>query len=287
MKRMVSKLLLAGWCGWSVLALPALAETAAPLAAAVPAPALVPTPTIGQIIERNVAARGGLEAWRKIQSMAWTGQIESGPNAITKTPFLMIFKRPNATRFEVITQQQRSVRVFDGSKGWKLRPTLQGLPELKDYSPEELSYARDGAWLDGPLLDYQAKGVKVALLGSDLVEGHPAFHLKLTLVSGQLHDYWIDAQSYLELRHDRPNRNMAGVPGVVSEYFRDYHTVSGLTLPFLVETGVGAAKYPDRMVIEKIALNPELEARQFEKPFVPHKGHNGVIVNTQAPDAPH
>ncbi len=278
MKGMILIVSMAACCGWGALALRAHAETGAMPAAVVP--------TLEQIIERNIAARGGAEAWRKIHSMAWTGRIESGPNAISKTPFMMLFKRPNATRFEVITQREHSVRVFDGSKGWKLRPTPEGLPDLKDYTPEELSYARNGAWLDGPLLDYQAKGVKVALVGEDVVENHPAFHLRLTLTGGQVHDLWIDAQSFLELRHDRPNRNMAGTPGVVSEYFRNYQTVNGLTLPFLIETGVGTTQYTDKMVIEKIALNPELAASQFGKPPIMQPRRNGVIVNTQAPDAP-
>ena len=33
--------------------------------------------TASQIVEKNVAARGGLDAWRKIQTMVWVGHIES------------------------------------------------------------------------------------------------------------------------------------------------------------------------------------------------------------------
>lgn len=244
-------------------------------------------PTVEQIVARNATARGGADAWRKIQTMAWTGHIESGPGGIAKTPFTMMFRRPDATRFEVLTQGQRSIRVFDGSGGWKLRPQASGLPELKDYSAEEISYARDAVALDGPLLDHQAKGVSVTVEGIDPVEGHPAYHLKLKLPSGQVRDDWIDAQSFLELRYDRPNRNAAGVTGIVSIYYRNYQTINGLTLPLLVETGVGTSPNTDKMVIEKIAFNPTLDAAQFARPFVPHRGHNGVMVDAEpAPSAP-
>ncbi len=239
-----------------------------------------------QIIAREVAARGGADAWRAIRTMAWTGHIESGPGGISKTPFMMAFRRPDATRFEVLTQGQRSIRAFDGNNGWKLRPAGEGLPDLKDYTAEEISFAHDAAGLDGPLMDYKAKGVTVTLLGIDSVEGHAAYHLKLKLPSGHSHDAWVDVQSFLELRYDRPNRNAAGQTGVVSVYYRNYRTVNGLVLPLLIETGVGASPYTDKMIIEKVAFNPTLDPGQFAKPFVPHRGHNGVIVNTESPAMP-
>ncbi len=36
-------------------------------------PDIAPGLTAAQIVEKNVAARGGLDAWRKIQTMAWVG----------------------------------------------------------------------------------------------------------------------------------------------------------------------------------------------------------------------
>lgn len=252
------------------------------LAAAAGERAVTPALTAGQIVDRHVTARGGADAWRKIQTMAWTGHIESGPGGIAKTPFLMMFRRPDATRFEIMTQGQRSVRIFDGKRGWKQRPVAVGPPDLKEYSAEEISYARDAAGLDGPLIDYQVKGVGIALEGMDSVEGHAAYRLKVKLPSGQVHDDWIDARSFLELKYDRPTRNAMGVSGVVSVYLRNYQTLNGLTLPFLIETGVGKAQATDKMVIEKIAFNPPLDPTQFVPPTASHQSHKGIVVNTES-----
>jgi outer membrane lipoprotein-sorting protein len=239
--------------------------------------------TAEQILQRHVAARGGAEAWHKIETMGWTGHIESGPEGKSKLQFLMLFKRPNATRFEIVSQQQKSVRIFDGSKGWKLRPTSQGVPELADYTAEEGSFAGDAAGLDGPLIDHHAKGVGVILEGQDQIEGRAAYRLRLTLPSGQTITAWVDTHSFLEMRYDRTTRNGTGQTGVVSVYLRDYHTVEGLVLPFTIETGAGAGKTPDRMIIEKIAFNPTLDAKLFARPDMPPQRHHGVLVNTAEP----
>ncbi len=242
--------------------------------------------TAEQIVERNVAARGGLAAWRKIQTMAWTGRIESGPNGATRTPFMMTFRRPEATRFEIMTDGQRAVRVFDGASGWKLRPNVGSPPEVTDYSAEEISFARDSGGLDGPLVDYMAKGVGIALVGMDTVKGHRAYHLKVTLPSGQGHNDWIDTGNFLELKYDRATRNAVGMPGIVSVYFRNYQTLNGLTLPFLIETGVGTHQATDRMIIEKIAFNPEVDGAMFTKPAAAGARHRGVVVDTRPKQPP-
>ena len=241
--------------------------------------------TVQQILERHAAARGGAEVWHKIQTMAWTGHIESGPGGISKHPFLLMFRRPAATRFEILGEGQRSVRVFDGTMGWKQRPTSQGTFEVKEYGAEEIGFARDAGGLDGPLLDSKAKGISIALEGIDSVEGHRAYHLKLTLPSGQVRDDWIDAESFLERRYDRVTRNAVGATGIVSVYLRNYQTVNGLVMPLLIETGRPASRDTDKMIVEKIALNPTFDNAQFTRPTVPSARRHGVTVNTQSPPA--
>src|SRR5258705_4259922 len=82
--------------------------------------------TVQQILERHAAARGGAEVWHKIQTMAWTGHIESGPGGISKHPFLLMFRRPAPTRSETLGAGHASVRVLDRTMCWNQRPTSPG-----------------------------------------------------------------------------------------------------------------------------------------------------------------
>jgi outer membrane lipoprotein-sorting protein len=239
--------------------------------------------TVDQIIARHIEARGGAAAWHDIHTMAWTGHIDSGRGGANGVPFLLMFKRPNATHFEIMAHNQKSLRVFDGTTGWKLRPTEQGRPEWQDYSADEVRSALDAAGLDGPLFDYREKGVSVALRSKGTVEGHEAYGLEVALPSGQKRTDWIDAKSFLELKYDRTVRSAAGHVSTVSVYLRGYQKIQGLVLPLTIETGNTASGAAEKMRIEKIALNPELPDSAFSKPTIAPKHRGGVVIDTTKP----
>jgi hypothetical protein len=221
-----------------------------------------------QIVEKNVAARGGLDAWRKIQSMVWVGHIESTNAPGPSLPFDLDMKRPNKTRFLIKAQSQTSVRIFDGIHGWTLRPSIRGEPEAQPYTPQELNFAREGQGFDGPLIDYQAKGISVSLEGVDEIEGRKAYRLNVKLPSGDSHHVWVDAKSFLDVKYDRASHDAYGRSNMVSVFYRDYETIDGLQIPLMIETSTNTAKAMEKLVIDRVLVNPPLEDRIFVKPFI-------------------
>jgi outer membrane lipoprotein-sorting protein len=228
-------------------------------------PAAAQALTAAQIVERNAAARGGREAWRKVETMTWTGHVE-GANRGPRVPFVLAQKRPDRTRFEITVEGQKSIRVFDGSSGWKLGAGSTGRPELRPYTAEELQFARGAPVIDGPLMDYAARGASISSLGLQELDGHKAYLLAMRLASGSSYRVWIDAATFLELRYDRELLDAQGRPMVASAHFTDYRTVEGLRLPFVMETGTAGGQARDRLVIEQVSLNPRLDDRAFAKP---------------------
>lgn len=224
--------------------------------------------TVDQVIEKNISARGGLEIWQKIQSMVWVGHIESGKTPAISMPFVLEMKRPNKTRFEVKAQSLSSVRMFDGKNGWKLLPSAShGKPEVHPYRTDELNFAREGQGIEGPLMDHLAKGFLVTLDGIDEIEGRKAYRLNIQLPSGNSHKLWIDAKTFLDIKDERFTRNPAGQSSTVSVSFRNYQTVDGLQMPFLIESGADTAKGTEKLVVDKVLLNPPLPDQLFTKPI--------------------
>lgn len=238
--------------------------------------------TAAQIVEKNVAARGGLDAWRKIQTMVWIGHIERPNTDAPSLPYVLEQKRPNKTHFEIKAQNQTWVRIFDGTHGWKLRPGRNGAPEVAQYSTEELKSALNGQGIDGPLMDHQAKGIAVALEGVDEVEGRKAYRLNVKLPSGAGNHVWVDAQTFLEVKYDRQSRKSNGQLGTVSVHYRDYGMIEGVQMPRVIETGSDMARAIDKMVIDRIMVNPPLNDRTFARPNVPERSM-AATSNTAGP----
>ena len=222
--------------------------------------------TVGQIIARNVAARGGLAAWRRVRTLTWVGHIDSANAPMPNMQFTMDQARPNKTRFAIDTIGEHTVRVFDGVQGWKLRPAPNGRPMLEPYGAQELRFAEDAPGLDGPLIDYKAKGGVATLEGVDRIYGNEAYRIGVVFASGENDHVWVDAHSFLDLRYDRSSLGPGGKSITVSMYYHDYKSINGLQMPTVIETGVGSGKPPDRLVIERVLVNPLLDARTFAMP---------------------
>ncbi len=253
-----------------------------------------------EIAAKNVAARGGLEAWRAVQTMSLSGQLGAGgnqrgtlagpenrkldprflaarPAEEVQLPFVMELKRPRKMRFELQFNGKAAVQVFDGNNGWKVRPFLNR-DVVEPYTAEELKVASAQADLDGPLVDYAAKGTRLELAGTEKVEGRDTYKLKMTMKSGQALHVWIDAATFLEAKIEGQPRRLDGTYHPVEVYFRDYRTVSGLQIPFVLETrvlpvaktvvGQDVPVPAEKITIEKVEVNPKLDDARFTKPQI-------------------
>jgi outer membrane lipoprotein-sorting protein len=223
--------------------------------------------TASQLIDKNVAAKGGLQAWRAVQTMSFSGKLDAGGKSKAQLPFVLEKKRPRKTRVELVFANDTAVQVYDGANGWKLRPYL-GRRTVEPYSPEELKSAAFESDVDGPLVDYAGKGNKVELEGVEKVENQDAYKLKVTLKGGQVQHVWLDAATFLDVKVEGTPRRMDGKMRPVSIYLRDYRSVNGLKVPYVIETAVEGNKDTHKMFIESVAVNQKLDDAQFAKPNV-------------------
>jgi hypothetical protein len=249
-----------------------------------------------EIVARNVAARGGEQAWQSMESLTMSGKMEAGgnrrpalpvsnpkdPNAVVPTrpveqvqlPFVMKLKRPRKMRVEIQYRGQTAVQVFDGSSGWKLRPFLNRL-DVEPYTAEELKIASLQSELDGPLVNYAAKGTKVELAGMEKVEGNNTYKLGLTTREGRVFHVWIDATTFLEARIEGFPRRLDGRYHPVEVYYRDYRSVGPVKIPYVLETRVlsipstkgakGADVAVEKITMERVEINPKLSDSLFTK----------------------
>jgi hypothetical protein len=223
--------------------------------------------TADEIIAKNLAARGGVEKIKAVKSMRMTGKMTAGPQEF---PFVMTNKRPNRQRIEFTVQGLTGVRAYDGTQGWALMPFF-GKKDPEAVPDEENKMMAEGADIDGALVDYKAKGHTVELIGKEKYEGTDAYKLKITLKSGEVRYYYIDAESFLEIASEG-KRKMRGSEAEFVTTIGDYKDVNGLMVPYSIETGVKAAAgtpaaaMKQVMTVEKVEIDVDLPDSLFALP---------------------
>jgi outer membrane lipoprotein-sorting protein len=229
-------------------------------------PLIAAAQTPDSILDRAIAARGGLEKIRAVQAERISGHISFGADA--EGPFVVELKRPRKMHMEFTVQGSTIVRVYDGkSAGWANNP-FAGKNNPEPMAEEELRNISEESDFDGPLVNYKAKGNQIELAGKDKVEGREVYRLKLTTKNGDVRFYLFDSETFLLLKWEG-KRKFKDEDRPVESYFRDYHDVGGLQFAFEIDSGTSAEEINQKILIDKIELDPEISDSRFLKPSAP------------------
>jgi Outer membrane lipoprotein-sorting protein len=173
-------------------------------------------------------------------------------------------KRPGRVRMETIIQDMAEVQAYDGKSGWQVSP-FEGRRDPELLSEDDSKSLQVAADIDGPLVDYRDKGHKAELVGHDSVEGTDCYKIKLTLKNGDIRYYYLDTDSFLELKLE----TQTSIRGTIREdevYYGDYEQVNGLYYPFAIEAGQKGDTDRVKATVEKIEQNVPLDDSLFSVP---------------------
>ena len=225
-------------------------------------PASPPAPTVDEIVAKHVAARGGREALRKLRTVRMSGHATAGPGreAIVRREIA----RPGRIRTELEFQGTTGVYAWDGVTGWRVSP-LDGSFEAKKLPPEEALGLAEQADLEGPLVDWKAKGHKVELVGTASLPGGPAHELKVTLKSGAVRRVFVDSATGFIVRMES-TRRVRGHDVALETEFGDYRKTDGVAFPHSIEGSARGRPNRLRIVVDSVEVNPRLDESRFKMP---------------------
>src|SRR5262249_35443982 len=124
--------------------------------------------TVDALVAKNIEAKGGIEALRAVQSLRFKGKMLVNQGQIELT-FTQTKKRPGQIRTEAMLQGMTLVQAYDGTEGWKISP-FGGRKDPEKMSADDAKSLIEDAEIEGPLVDWEAKGSKVEYLGPEDVD---------------------------------------------------------------------------------------------------------------------
>jgi outer membrane lipoprotein-sorting protein len=227
--------------------------------AAVLAPAVL-AQTVDEVVAKHIAAIGGADKIKAAKTIKMTGKAEMQS---MEAPFTMMLKQPGMLRNEITIQGMVLVQAYDGKSGWAIVP-FTGKKDPEPVTADEAKELQDQADL-WPLLDYQAKGNKVEMIGKDKIEGTDAYKLKLTRSNGDVDILYLDADSFLEIKEEG-TRTIRGSEQQSETSLADYRETGGLMLPYAIESSIKGSPEKQKITLEKVEMNVPVDDSIFKMP---------------------
>ena len=218
-------------------------------------------PPVDEIVAKNLAARGGLDKLRSLQTMKMTGTINVQGMDM---PLTVMTKRPNLLFQEMTMQGQRMVSAFDGAKVWAINPMLG--PGPRELTGTQADMIRDQASFDGPLVSYKDRGDTLEMAGSADLGGAKAWKLKLTRkLGGRTMFIYVDADTGLEKQWST-TVDQGGMTIDVDTVMLDYQpTPEGVLVARSMRTLVGGQQQGLLKVLT-VEYNVPIEDAAFQMP---------------------
>jgi hypothetical protein len=218
--------------------------------------------TADELINKNILAKGGIDKIKAVKSVRLTGKFDLGGGFVAK--WTQQNMRPSLVRQDFTLQGMTAVTAYDEPNGWQIQP-FQGRRDPDLLGEDDLRDIQLDADIDGPLVDYKEKGNTVEYLGHDVVDGDDALRLKVTLKNGDLVYYYLDPDTYLEIRKEIQQT----IRGAVRERVVDlgsYKPVNGVMYPFSIATGSKNNPGAQTITVEKMELNVPMDNALFALP---------------------
>jgi hypothetical protein len=222
------------------------------------------------LVAKNLEARGGAAALAAIRNVRFEGRtIFPGDFEVTYKEARARTGASAADRVDFGLQGLDIIQAYDGHGGaWKVNP-LQGRKDPEKMSADEARQLADAALIEGPLLASRTDGSRVTYLGRDDFDGTLAYKLKVTQKDGDEFTYWLDPDTYLEIKVDEARR-IRGAEQTTETELGDYEKIAGVYFPMSVESwSQGQPNQRQRTIIASGAANTSVADSFFAEPRGP------------------
>lgn len=221
--------------------------------------AMLHAQTADEVVAKYISAIGGKDAIEKIKTQIVESEIQVMGSSLSSVSTVVIGKGfKNVANFN----GQEIIQCVTPTGGWMINP-LAGQTDPQPLPDDQLEDAKSAFDLGGDLYNYQQKGHKVELAGTENVDGVNAIKLKLTNKKGKESFYYIDpATNYVVKREQTANVN--GQEMTTYSLFSNYKkTDIGYVIPFTVVQNQG---FEMTININKVEFNKEVDPKIFDMP---------------------
>ena len=211
--------------------------------------------TADEIVKKHVDAVGGLDNWKKVNSIRMSGSMNAGG---TELPVIVTTVNGKGYRMEFTMNGMTNYMILTPTNGWSCFPVSgQTKPEaVPDETVKEEQDQLDVS-MDA-LIDYKAKGNTVTYLGKDQVEGTDCFKLKVVNKNGKEETDFLDASNYYCIRTVEKSKANGKEQESITNLSNYQKLPEGIVFPMSIESDGGP------ITLKTVEVNKQVDESIFK-----------------------
>ena len=210
--------------------------------------------TAEEIIQKHIAAIGGMESWKKVNSIKMNGSITAQGMEI---PVSVTSVHGKGMRMDMTIMGTSNYMILTPKEGWTYFP-VQQQQKPEPLTADQVKQSQDQLDVQGELIDYETKGSKIAFVGKDDMEGTEVLKVRLTDKEGKEKTLFFDAANYYLLREvEKMKADGKEIEATVS--FSNFQKLpEGIVVPLTVDSVMGPVS------MKSIEVNPTVDEKIFK-----------------------
>jgi hypothetical protein len=162
------------------------------LALLVGASSLTYAQTADEIINKNIAAMGGLDKLNAITSIYQEDSLSAGGAKLSLKSWTINKK---SMRGEMTFNGMTAYQILRRDSGWTFVP-FQGQTKPEPMTADQVKKGQQDLYVTDAFVNYKEKGYKVTYEGKDQTEGSEAYKIKVAISDSISETYFIDPDTY-------------------------------------------------------------------------------------------
>jgi hypothetical protein len=214
--------------------------------------------TADEIISKHVAAIGGADNWKKVNSTVMSGTMTMQGAEISLTRTVLHGK---GFKNEISLMGMTGYQIVTPTEGWNFMPfNGQAAPEA--MTADDVKEGQNELDAHGAVVDYAAKGHSIEYLGKEEVDGTDCHKIKMTYKSGKNETMFIDPTSYYVVKSTAVQK-ANGQEVEVTTSFSNYEKLpEGIVIPKSISLPLGPGMNAD-FTVSKVEVNKAVDASAF------------------------
>ena len=212
----------------------------------------------GEVISKHIAAIGGAENWKKVNSMVMSGSMSMQGTDISMKRTVA---HKTGFRNEISLMGMTGYQILTPTEGWSFMP-FGGQTAPEAMTADDVKESQDDLDAQGALVDYAAKGHTVEYLGKEEVDGTECHKLKVAYKSGRTETMFFDPSSFYLIKSVSV-RKANGQEVEMSTIFSNYEKLpEGIVVAKSVSLPLGPGMNAD-FSVSKVDVNASIDPSAF------------------------